>query len=87
MRSPDAAVFEDAESLGEWLADSGLVSFVEFEILTVTLDDAAIEIDPIGEPERLLPVRREFAEAEGFAVFPFDEDVGTLTIGKIPVFA
>ena len=87
MRSPGAAVFEDAESLGEWLADSGLVPFIDFEILTVTLDDAAIEIDPIGEPDRLLPLLRTFAEAEGFALFPFEEDVGTLTIGKIPAFA
>ena len=87
MTTPEATVFEDADRLSVWLAKHYLVPFVDFEILTVTLDNAAIEIDPKGDLERLLIALRRFADEEDFAVFPFDEDTGTLTIGKIPTFA
>ena len=66
----DAAMFEDAEALQEWLANNGFAPYVDFEILTVTLSDGGLEVDPMGDLKTLLPFLREFAARHGYEVQP-----------------
>lgn len=82
MNSLDATVFEDAESLKEWLAENGLVPYADFELLTVTLSDGALEIDPMGNQARLLTYLRRFALLWGYRVQPFDPETGSISLLK-----
>ena len=54
MSSLDAAVFEDAGRLQEWLVSHQRTPYVDFEILTVTLSDGALEVDPMGDLKSLM---------------------------------
>ncbi len=83
MSSLDAAVFEDAVRLQEWLTRHERVPYIDFEILTVTLSDGALEVDPKGDLESLAPLLKSFASAYGYSVAPFDVDTGTVSLRRI----
>jgi len=79
--TPDAAVvFEDAEKLQDWLARHEQRPYVDFEILTVTLSDGALELDPMGNAETLRPLLEDFARDNGYSVNPFDPETGTISL-------
>ncbi len=78
--SSDAAVLQDAERLQNWLARNEQTPYIHFELLTVTLSDGALEVDPMGNMEALLPLLEEFARANGYEVNPFDPDSGTISL-------
>ena len=82
MSSLDAAVFEDADRLQEWLVSHHRRPYIDFEILTVTLSDGALEVDPKGNLKSLMPLLEEFGEAHGYAVAPFDVETGTISLKK-----
>ena len=82
MSSLDAAVFEDADRLQEWLVSHQRIPYVDFEILTVTLSDGALEVDPKGDLASLRPLLEEFAAAHGYRVAPFDVETGTVSLKK-----
>ena len=82
MSSLDAAVFEDANRLQEWLASHQRKPYVDFEILTVTLSDGALEVDPKGDLESLRPLLEAFGQAHGYDVAPFDVETGTVSLKK-----
>jgi hypothetical protein len=76
----DAAVLEDRDRLEHWLAAQGFTPYVDFEILTVMLEGGAVEIDPMGRLDVLLPALEAFAARHGFLVAPFDPETGTVSI-------
>ena len=80
LSQKDAAVLEDRERLEAWLNARGLVPYIDFEILTVSLEEASVELDPMGNTDRLLPHLDAFAAAEGFDVLPFDPETGSVTL-------
>ncbi len=82
MTGLDAVIFEDAEALQEWLANNGFAPYVDFEILTVTLSDGGLEIDPMGGLKILLPFLREFAAHHGYEVQPLDPETGSISLLK-----
>ena len=82
MSSLDAAVFEDAGRLQEWLVSHQRTPYVDFEILTVTLSDGALEVDPKGDVQSLMPLLRSFGKAYGYDVAPFDVESGTVSLKK-----
>ena len=77
---PDAIVFEDADRLQSWLSKREQTPYIDFEILTVTLSDGALEVDPMGNTERLVPLLQQFAELHGYVVNPFDPESGTISL-------
>ncbi len=81
-------IFEDAERLSHHLADQGFHPYQDFELLTVTLSDGALEIDPRDQLEKLRPHLESFGDALGYRVFPFDSERGTVSLrrcgGAIP---
>ena len=76
----DAAVLEDRDRLQEWLAFRGFIPYVDFEILSVHLEEASVEIDPMGNLARLVPALEEFAVSAGFSVMPFDPETGSVSL-------
>ena len=82
MSSLDAAVFEDADRLQEWLVSHQRTPYVDFEILTVTLSDGALEVDPKGDLKSLMPLLESFGQAHGYDVAPFDAETGTVSLKK-----
>ena len=82
MSSLDAAVFEDAGRLQEWLVSHQRTPYVDFEILTVTLSDGALEVDPMGDLKSLMPLLERFGQAHGYDVAPFDVETGTVSLKK-----
>ena len=73
-------LFEDVPRLGDYLAGRGLVPYQDFEVLTTSLSCGTIEIDPFGQPERLLPHLDAFADANGYIVLPHGEFAGALEL-------
>ena len=80
------AIFEEAERLRDFLAERGFRPYRDFEIVTVTLSDGALEIDPFGQLERLRPTLEAFANARGFWLLPFDPYAGTLSLVREGAF-
>ena len=80
MTHTDPNVFEDAGRLQDWLATHERTPYVDFEILTVTLGDGAVEVDPKGQVEDLIPLLEGFARLNGYDVGPFDPDSGTISL-------
>lgn len=80
MSSFDAAILEDADWLQDWLVSQGRTPYIDFEILTVTFSDGALEVDPKGDLETLLPLLRTFAAAYGYEVAPFDVETGSVSL-------
>ena len=78
--SSDAIVFEDADRLKDWLSSREQTPYIDFEILTVTLSDGALEVDPMGNADRLEPLLRQFAQMHGYVVNPFDPESGTISL-------
>jgi len=73
-------LFQDVPRLGDHLERRGLVSYQDFEVLTASLSCGTIEIDPFGQPGRLLPHLDAFAAANGYVVLPHDEYSGALEL-------
>ena len=82
MTSTSGAIFEDAERLSQHLADQGFRPYEDFELLTVTLSDGALEVDPYGQLEKLQPHLESFGNALGYRVFPFDPESGTISLRR-----
>jgi hypothetical protein len=82
MHSLDAEIFQDAERLEDALAESNFVPYIDFEIITVTLSDGALELDPKGNLKLLMPALEAFAEDNGYRVRPFDPDMGTISLTR-----
>lgn len=82
MNGLDAIAFEDAERLEEWLSANELTPYVDFEILTVTLSDAAVEVDPKGNPGRIARLLEDFGARYGYDVLPVDPDTGIVSLRK-----
>ncbi len=82
MTATNGAIFEDAERLSQHLADQGFRPYEDFELLTVTLSDGALEVDPYGQLEKLQPHLESFGNALGFRVFPFDPESGTISLRR-----
>ncbi len=80
MAALSGAIFEDADRLQEHLLAAGLRPYEDFEILTVTISDGALEIDPCGRLETLIPHLERFAIERGYWCFPFDKVTGTLSL-------
>lgn len=76
----DATPFEDADRLQDLLADCDFLPYIDFEIITVTLSDGALEVDPKGNLPALLPHLRDFAGRRGYRVCPLDPDTGTVSL-------
>ncbi|HLU47358.1 MAG TPA: hypothetical protein VK116_04715 [Planctomycetota bacterium] len=83
MTRLDGTIFGDAEKLQEHLAAQGLRPYDDFEILTATIADGALEIDPCGRLEILGPHLDSFAATFGYWVFPFDPVNGTVSLIRI----
>lgn len=73
-------LFEDISRLVDHLAERGLVPYEDFEVLTASLSAGSIEIDPFGEPDRLLPHLDSFADVNGYVVLPRDEHTGAVEL-------
>ncbi len=82
MTATNGAIFEDAERLSQHLANQGFRPYEDFELLTVTLSDGALEVDPYGQLEKLQPHLESFGNALGFRVFPFDPESGTISLRR-----
>ena len=82
MTATNGAIFEDAERLSQHLTDQGFRPYEDFELLTVTLSDGALEIDPYGQLEKLQPHLESFGNALGYRVFPFDVESGTISLRR-----
>ncbi len=80
MTALSGAIFEDAERLSQHLADQGFRPYEDFELLTVTLSDGALEVDPYDQLEKLRPHLESFGNALGYRVFPFDSESGTISL-------
>ena len=80
MTALSGAIFEDAERLSHHLADEGFHPYEDFELLTVTLSDGALEVDPYDQLDKLRPHLESFANALGYRVFPFDSEKGTISL-------
>lgn len=80
MSTFDAAILEDADRLQDWLVSQGRTPYIDFEILTVTLSDGALEVDPKGDLQSLMPLLQTFAAAYGYEVAPFDVETGSVSI-------
>jgi hypothetical protein len=83
MTTLSGRIFEDAEELREYLADRGLRPYEDFEILTATISDGALEVDPCGNLEELRPHLEAFANRLGYWVFPFDPETGTVSLVRM----
>ena len=75
-----SAIFEHADRLQDWLHDRKKTPYVDFEILTATLTDGILEVDPMGNADGLMPLLEEFADANGYLVGPFDPGTGTISL-------
>lgn len=82
MAALSGAIFEDAERLSHHLADQGFLPYEDFELLTVTLSDGALEVDPYDQLEKLRPHLESFGNALGYRVFPFDSERGTISLRR-----
>ena len=82
MTALSGAIFEDAERLSEHLEGEGFRPYEDFEILTVTLSDGALEVDPCGRLEELRPYLESFGEERGYVLFPFDPETGTISLHR-----
>lgn len=82
MTALSGAIFEDAERLSQHLAEHGFRLYADFELLTVTLSDGALEVDPYDQLEKLRPHLESFGTALGYRVFPFDSDSGTISLRR-----
>ena len=78
--TPDAAVLADAERLQEWLVGHEQRPYVDFEILTVTLSDQALEVDPMGNAQALVPLLERFAARHRYDVGPLNPETGTISL-------
>lgn len=86
MTTLDGTIFDDAERLKEHLADRGLRAYEDFEVLTATISDGGLEVDPCGRREALLPHLESFGAAFGYWVFPFDPIAGTISLVRMSAF-
>ena len=80
MQQLSGSLFEDAERLRAHLSDRGFRPYEDFEIITVTLGDGSLEIDPCGRLDELRPHLESFAAALGYWVFPRDIETGTVSL-------
>ena len=83
MTNLDATIFEDAARLEQWLADCDFVPYIDFELITVTMSDGALEIDPKGNVKRLSPYLEKFAGQNGYTVEPLDPERGTVSLLRV----